>query len=88
MEWKIIHPKEIWDQYVNPVWPKHSELTEKCQELSRHTAVNSFYFGLAWLKNLRVKKQYNYHYLRIDDALICTFKFVAENFKLLVSLLK
>ena len=46
MEWKIIHPKEIWDQYVNPVWPKHSELTEKCQELSRHTAVNSFYFGL------------------------------------------
>ena len=44
LEWKITHPKEFWDQYVNPVRPKHSKLSEKMSKtLYRQTALRSLF---------------------------------------------
>ena len=56
MENIITHPKEIWDRYVNPVRPKHSELTEKCQNTLDILLLAVL--SRPWLKHLRVKKKH------------------------------
>ena len=58
---------------------KTSELTEKCQERSRYTACCQQFLSRPCLRHVSVKKQYNYNYSRIDDAIICAFKFVGEH---------
>ena len=57
---------------------KTSELTEKCQERSRHTACCQQFLSRPWLRHVSVKKLCNY-YSRIDHAIICAFKFVGEH---------